>query len=74
MTWWNWCRTVPRSSMPFGQCTTSPSRSPPKCEATCFVHWYGVFIASAQPTGYMPYVVSEPISSRRASMSATSSA
>ena len=43
--------------MPAGQCTTRPSRVPPKCEATCLVHWYGVFIASAQPTGYMAYVV-----------------
>ena len=51
MTWWNWCRTSPCASMPAGQCTTSPSRVPPKCEATCLVHWYGVFIASAQPTG-----------------------
>ena len=36
--------------MPFGQCTIMPLRVPPKCDATCFVHWYGVFIAWAQPT------------------------
>ena len=65
MTWWNWWRTSPRDSMPAGQCTTSPSRVPPKCEAICLVHWYGVFMASAQPTGYMAYVVGPPISSMR---------
>ena len=42
------------SLMPAGQCTMRPSRVPPKCEATCFLfHWYGVFSASAQPTGAM---------------------
>ena len=33
-----------------GQCTMVPVRVPPQCEATCFVHWNGVFIACAQPT------------------------
>ena len=37
--------------MPAGQCTIIPLRVPPKCEATCLVHWYGVSSASAQPTG-----------------------
>ena len=32
------------------QCTMVPLRVPPQCEATCFVHWYGVSIAWAQPT------------------------
>ena len=27
-----------------------PFRVPPQCDATCFVHWYGVSIACAQPT------------------------
>ena len=27
-----------------------PLRVPPKCEATCLVHWYGVSVAWAQPT------------------------
>ena len=43
-------RTSPRASKPFGQCTIVPLRVPPKCEATCLVHWYGVSIACAQPT------------------------
>ena len=63
MTWWNWCRTSPCASMPAGQCTTRPSRVPPKCDATCLVHWYGVFIASAQPTGYMRVGPRPPIRS-----------
>ena len=50
ITWWNWLRTSPLASMPFGQCTIVPLRVPPQCEATCFVHWYGVSIACAQPT------------------------
>ena len=41
-------RPAPRS--PLGQCTIVPLRVPPQCEATCFVHWYGVSIACAQPT------------------------
>ena len=27
-----------------------PLRVPPKCEATCLVHWNGVSNAHAQPT------------------------
>ena len=40
---------APRAE-PVGQCTIVPLRVPPQCEATCFVHWYGVSIACAQPT------------------------
>ena len=50
ITWWNWLRTSPFASMPFGQCTIVPLRVPPQCDATCLVHWYGVSIACAQPT------------------------
>ena len=39
MTWWNWLRISPRASKPLGQCTIAPLRVPPKCEATCLVHW-----------------------------------
>ena len=28
-----------------------PLREPPKCEATCFIHWKGVSSAQAQPAG-----------------------
>jgi hypothetical protein len=37
--------------MPLGQCTMVPLRVPPKCEATCLVHWKGVFMACAQAHG-----------------------
>ena len=50
ITWVNWERRPPASSMPFGQCTTVPLRVPPQCEATCLVHCSGVFMAQAQPT------------------------
>ena len=50
MTWWNWERISPLPLIPFGQCTMVPLRVPPQCEATCLVHWYGVFMACAQPT------------------------
>ena len=50
ITWWNWERTSPRDAKPPGQCTMVPLRVPPQCDATCFVHWYGVSIACAQPT------------------------
>ena len=33
-----------------GQWTIVPLRVPPKWEATCLVHWYGVSMAWAQPT------------------------
>ena len=52
ITWWNWGRTSPLAWMPPGQCTIVPLRVPPQCEAICFVHWYGAFIAWAQPTAY----------------------
>ena len=51
MTWWNWLRTAPASVTVLGQCTIVPLRVPPQCEATCLVHWWGVHIACAQPTG-----------------------
>ena len=50
ITWVNWERSPPLSSMPLGQCTIVPLRVPPQCEATCLVHCNGVFIAQAQPT------------------------
>ena len=50
ITWQNCERISPLALMPFGQCTIVPLRVPPKCDATCLVHWYGVFIACAQPT------------------------
>ena len=50
MTWVNWERSPPFSSMALGQCTMVPLRVPPQCEATCLVHWNGVSIAQAQPT------------------------
>ena len=46
----NWVRTSPFALIPAGQWTIVPFRVPPQCEATCFVHWYGVHIACAQPT------------------------
>ena len=50
MTWVNCERSPPFSSIPFGQWTIVPLRVPPQCDATCLVHWNGVFIAHAQPT------------------------
>jgi hypothetical protein len=50
ITWLNWLRISPRALKPFGQWTIVPLRVPPQCEATCFVHWYGVSIGWAQPT------------------------
>ena len=50
MTWLNCERISPFALMPFGQWTMVPLRVPPQCDATCLVHWYGVFIACAQPT------------------------
>nr|WP_287374110.1 hypothetical protein [Candidatus Microthrix sp.] len=41
----NWVRISPLASMPLGQWTMVPLRVPPQCEATCLVHWNGVFIA-----------------------------
>ena len=38
-------RISPLALMPAGQWTIVPFRVPPQCEATCFVHWYGVSIA-----------------------------
>src|SRR5262249_59794814 len=42
ITWWNCVRIPPASLMRFGHESTRPLRVPPKCEATCFVHWNGV--------------------------------
>ena len=39
MTWWNWLRISPLAAMPAGQWTMVPLRVPPKCDATCLVHW-----------------------------------
>ena len=50
ITWVNWVRISPLASKPLGQCTTVPLRVPPQCDATCLVHWYGVFMAWAHPT------------------------
>ena len=50
MTWVNWDRRPPFSWIPFGQCTIVPLRVPPQWDATCLVHWNGVFMAQAQPT------------------------
>ena len=50
MMWWNWLRISPRAANPLGQWTMVPLRVPPKCDATCLVHWYGVSMACAQPT------------------------
>ena len=33
-----------------GHDTANPLRVPPKCEATCFIHWNGASSAQAQPT------------------------
>ena len=51
MTWWNWLRSPPLSVIFAGQETIIGLRVPPKCEATCLVHWNGVFIAQAQADG-----------------------
>ena len=50
-TWWNWLRNPPLSLIFAGQETIIGLRVPPKCEATCLVHWNGVFIAQAQAAG-----------------------
>ena len=39
MTWLNCERISPLALIPFGQWTIVPLRVPPKCEATCLVHW-----------------------------------
>ena len=49
--------------MPLGQWTTIGLRVPPKCDATCLVHWKGASIAHAQPTGTCGSLVGPPISS-----------
>ena len=64
MQWWNWVRRPPWSWMRFGQWTTIGLRVPPKCEAICLVHWKGVFMAQAQPTGMWLLALGPPTSSR----------
>jgi hypothetical protein len=51
MQWWNCERMPPRSAMPLGHDMTRPLRVPPKCDATCFIHWNGDEPAQHQPTG-----------------------
>ena len=51
MTEENCVRRLPLSLMRAGQEMTMPLRVPPKCEAICLVHWNGVSMACAQPTG-----------------------
>ena len=51
MTLANWLRTPPSALMWPGQDTTMPLPVPPKWEATCLVHWNGVSMDQAQPTG-----------------------
>ena len=63
ITWWNCERISPFASNPAGQCTIVPLRVPPQCDAICFVHWYGVSIACAQPTAKWLYAVGVPNSS-----------
>ena len=50
MTWWNWSRSPPASVMCRGHETAKPLRVPPKCDATCFIHWNGASRAHAHPT------------------------
>ena len=68
MTWWNCVRISPLPVIAFGQCTIVPLRVPPQCDATCFVHWYGVFIACAQPTAKWLYDSGPPNLSSRSIM------
>src|SRR5262245_5914531 len=49
--------------MRFGQLITIGLRVPPKCDATCLVHWNGVSAAIAQPTGIFGSVSGPPMSS-----------
>ena len=44
-------RTPPVCLIRSGHEITRPFRVPPKCEAICLVHWNGVSMACAQPTG-----------------------
>ena len=53
--------------MRFGQEITIGLRVPPRCDATCLVHWNGVLAASAQPTGMFGSVSGPPIASYFAS-------
>jgi hypothetical protein len=43
-------RISPLAVIAFGQWTIVPFLVPPQCDATCLVHWEGVFMACAQPT------------------------
>ena len=50
ITWWNCDRILPVSVIVLGHETIMLLRVPPRCEATCLVHWNGVSPAHAQPT------------------------
>jgi hypothetical protein len=50
ITWWNWLRMPPSSLMRAGQEMTAPLRTPPRYEAICFTHLYGVSKAKLQAT------------------------
>jgi hypothetical protein len=39
MMWWNCERRPPLSAIRFGQLITIGLRVPPKCDASCLVHW-----------------------------------
>ena len=73
ITWWNCERTSPWAFLiRAGQWTTIGLRVPPKCDATCFVHWNGVLPACAQPIEKCGNVVGPPHSSMCASCEETS--
>ena len=49
MTWWNCQRTPPLSLIRAGQEITMPFFVPPKNDAICLVHLYGVLNVQAHP-------------------------
>src|SRR5262249_9438746 len=65
VTWWNGVRVSRLALMPWGQWTPIGFRVPPKCDATCLVHWNGAHIAHAQPRGTCGSLVGPPISAMR---------
>src|SRR5882724_13710380 len=54
----NWLRSPPLSLIFAGQETIIGFRVPPKCDATCFVHWNGVSIAMDTPFQWTKQVAS----------------
>src|SRR5215468_12178201 len=56
ITWWNWVRMPPLSVITFGHEIAMPCRTPPKCDAICFVHENGVSKAQVQATAMCGYV------------------